>query len=79
MSLHSEGQYKHRFSGLKNVTVEGWAYIEEQCQRREAFGKQTEVYLDNRQLPSKRVALGRRRIRKSGSKSRIPRPASNSK
>ncbi|KXX76215.1 hypothetical protein MMYC01_207884 [Madurella mycetomatis] len=64
-------QYKHRFPRLKNMREDEWAYIDEECRRRAALGKQTVVCLHGRPVPVERVNRGVARVRKNGSTSRI--------
>ncbi|GAB1317713.1 hypothetical protein MFIFM68171_07923 [Madurella fahalii] len=69
-------QYKHHFPRLKNVTGEEWAYIDDECQRRAALGKQTVVCLHGQPLPPERVNRGIARTRTDSSKYRIAKRAS---
>lgn len=48
--------YKTRYSNLKNVKAEEWMWIGQEIQRRDALGKESQPYLHERPLPSKRVA-----------------------
>lgn len=76
VATYSARQYKHRFPRLKNVTGEEWAYIDDECQRRAALGKQTVVCLHDQPLPPERVNRAIARSRKDGSICRITKPAS---
>jgi hypothetical protein len=70
-SCHSARQYKYRFRRLKNMTAGEWVYIDEECRRRAALGKESTVYLDGKPLAPERVARGRARIQKRVSASQI--------
>jgi hypothetical protein len=70
-SSYSERQYKYRLKNLKNVSINEWACIHDECSRREALDKSTVVCLHGRPLPPERVTRGIARARKIVSESRI--------
>ncbi|KAH6623191.1 ankyrin repeat-containing domain protein [Chaetomium tenue] len=70
----SDAQYKHRFSGCKNLTTEEWMYVDNQIERRAELGKQTIVCFNGRELLPDRVSLACSRARKKGSENRVGKP-----
>ncbi|KAK4034669.1 ankyrin repeat-containing domain protein [Parachaetomium inaequale] len=51
-------QYKYRFNRLKKITDEEYLDIDQECQRRAALGKRTDVCLLGRPLAPERVRRG---------------------
>ena len=54
----SEKQFKKKFSGYKNVSLEEWQGIMPRVQKRALEGKESEVFISGKRLESKGLKLG---------------------